>query len=572
MTNQTNFSYFTKTMQQLKKDILTDAIPVKLNGKEQYIGFLSIGNPSIRAKVFIESNESFEKMFHNLERKALQLITKQNLNPDWIKIDCVNYIEPMSFQKLERKINRTRRNYFRYGIAFDTDFNLAFLEQEINGNALIRKLTDGTVGLHENNINHYLTIKGSKRVIFLKKSFTNKNVLLFRTKSYFKDKSEEKIHSLYDGSLTNGLRKITDTRKEVENLIVCSTRFLTDQVQATGKFHYGYFSAFGKSIANYNILRHSSSLYAMMEGYEISKDQATLEAVERGIEYVIDSALVYKKKGADAVAFIVEHANKGEIKLGSNATAILALAKYMEVTGERKYVNVAQALARGILEMRLPDNSFIHVLQYPGFSIKELNRIIYYEGEAIFALLRLYAIDNEERWLEEAKISFDYFIANDYWKHHDHWLSYAANELVIYDPDDKYFMFGMKNCQGRLNFIYHRETTFPTFLELTMAAYKMVQRMKELGKEDLLEHIDETYLLETIDRRAEFQRVGFFYPEQAMYMKNPALILHGFFIRHHSFRVRIDDVEHYLSGYCQYYHYRLMEDKTKRTKDLDVKR
>src|SRR5699024_2738595 len=186
-----------------------------------------------------------------------------------------------------------------------------------------------------------------------------------------------------------------------------------------------------------------------------------------------------------------------------------------------------------------------------------LNRIIYYEGEAIFALLRLHALDKESRWLEESKISFDYFIENYYWKHHDHWLSYAANELTQYDPDDKYFLFGMKNCQGRLKFIYHRETTFPTFLDLTIAASKMVQLMTELGKMDVLEHIDETYVLETIDRRAEFQRVGFFYPEQAMYMKKPGLILHGFFIRHHSFRVRIDDVEHYLSGYCQYYHDRL---------------
>lgn len=570
MVKQTNLGYFTSTMQQLKEKAQTDVIPVDVNGKKQYIGILSIGNSSIRAKILIEVKDSFEKMFHNLEKKALQMITKQHLDPDWIKLDCVNQTEQISFKELEYELNHTRKNYFRYGISFDPDFNLAFLEQELNGNALIRTLSDGTIGLHENNINHYLSVKGSNRILFLKKTYENKAVLLFRTKSYFKDRSEEKIHYLYDGTLTNGLRKVTNMKKEVRTLITHSTEFLTRQVQQSGKFTYGYFSAFGKTIANYNILRHSSSLYAMMEGYEITKDQETLKAVERGIQYVIDTALVYKKEGDEGVAFIVEHANKGEVKLGSNATAILAMAKYMEVTGEDTYVKVAQDLARGILAMRLPDNSFIHVLQYPGFSIKELNRIIYYEGEAIFALLRLYALDKEPRWLEESKVSFDYFIDNDYWKHHDHWLSYAANELTQYDPDDKYFLFGMKNCQGRLKFIYQRETTFPTFLELTMAAYKMVQRMKELGKTELLSHIDETYLLETIDRRAEFQRVGFFYPEQAMYMKNPGLILHGFFIRHHSFRVRIDDVEHYLSGYCQYYHERLNKSSDFLPKELDV--
>ena len=174
------------------------------------------------------------------------------------------------------------------------------------------------------------------------------------------------------------------------------------------------------------------------------------------------------------------------------------------------------------------------------------------EGEATFSLLRLYAIDKEERWLDEVKKSFEYFMKNDYWNHHDHWLSYAVNELAIYEPKDEYFQFGLKNCFGRLDFIYHRDTTYPTFLELSMAAYQMVKKMKELGKEDLLEGYDYNFLVATIDHRAEYQRTGFFYPEVAMYMKQPGLILHGFFIRHHSLRVRIDDVEHYLSGYCQY--------------------
>lgn len=111
--------------------------------------------------------------------------------------------------------------------------------------------------------------------------------------------------------------------------------------------------------------------------------------------------------------------------------------------------------------------------------------------------------------------------------------------------------------------MYHRETTFPTFLELTMAAYKMLRKIKAENKDYLLTDFDETLLIQTIDKRAEYQRVGFMYPELAMYFKTPEIVLNGFFIRHHSFRVRIDDVEHNLSGYIQYLLHRIPDIEKK---------
>src|SRR5699024_2070230 len=147
-----------------------------------------------------------------------------------------------------------------------------------------------------------------------------------------------------------------------------------------------------------NILRHASSLYAMIEGYEIVQAPHILEKAELGLKYLIEEAIVYKDE-EQTVAYVVDHANKGEIKLGYNATAILSMTKYKDVTKTNKYIDIARALARGIIKMKLPNERFIHVLEYPSFKMKYLYMIIYYEGKAIFALVRLYAIDQDETWL-----------------------------------------------------------------------------------------------------------------------------------------------------------------------------
>lgn len=69
------------------------------------------------------------------------------------------------------------------------------------------------------------------------------------------------------------------------------------------------------------------------------------------------------------------------------------------------------------------------------------------------------------------------FIADGYQKYHDHWLSYATNELLIYQEKKEYYQFGLDNALGNINFIDKRDTAYPTMLELLVAASKMVEKL-----------------------------------------------------------------------------------------------
>ncbi len=273
--------------------------------------------------------------------------------------------------------------------------------------------------------------------------------------------------------------------------------------------------------------------------------------IRKPIDYLIKNYL-YE---VDDFAHIYDDTNGvNEIKLGQNATFILAICEYLKyVPDDQSYLAAAQKVAKGILQMIDKDAHTVHILNYPDLTVKEKFKIVYYDGEAALALLRLYQLDHNEQWLNTVKMLFETFIQEQYWKYHDHWLGYCTNELVQIDPQEKYYKFGIQNVSSYLDYIQQRETTYPTFLEMLMATYHLVEKAKKTGYSELVkEDLDEEKFIKTIHIRADYERTGYFYPEIAMYFKNPAKILNSFFIKHHGYRVRIDDIEHYLSGYVQY--------------------
>lgn len=53
----------------------------------------------------------------------------------------------------------------------------------------------------------------------------------------------------------------------------------------------------------------------------------------------------------------------------------------------------------------------------------------------------------------------------------------------------------------------------------------------------------------TIYKRAHHMLNGYLFPEIAMYMESPETVAETFCVRHDSFRIRIDDVQHFIGGY-----------------------
>ncbi|MDR6186852.1 hypothetical protein QE384_002753 [Acinetobacter baylyi] len=512
--------------------------------------FCSYGDSHKRCQVWNTSDLDIHLVKKRLDNFLLKLIENYRKLPEFIKFDFVYNIEQIQWADLKEEIaHQKHNNHYRKGISFDERFSICFLEQEIYAKAIIK----GTVYNEPNFIdekNLQDAIKSKYPKLDRKYDVCKiKKVYIFDTMGIFYENGE--FLDLISTGCGNGVRHIKkDKKKVVKELVLKNAEFLYQQILSDGRFVYGYFPAYNREIKSYNTVRHCTALYALLETLEIESNQKYLEKIKISIDYAIKSFY----KDVDGKAFMIDGDELNqEIKLGSIAAAIFMLAKYQEITGDKKYQQYSEKLANGILYMLNNKGETVHVLNYPELTVKEKFRIVYYDGEAALGLLRLYALNQDLKLLETVKLMFKNFIEKQYDQYHDHWLSYCTNELTIYCPEEQYFRFGLDNYLNHMEFIRNRKTAYATLLEMMMAAYKMVTRIKQKDLIDLYKQSKFEELKKLIELRVDFQHeTGFFYPEIAMYMANPKKILNSFYVRHDRFRTRIDDQEHNLSGYVAY--------------------
>lgn len=539
-----------KIIKKINQDLKSSPLKPKLSHL-----FLSLSDGQSQAIVFKGEGKSFIKAWESAVKKAQDYSSAHQYQPIWLKADLVNYVEQINYKMFNYRINQSgNHEFFRYGLSLDSDLNTAFLEGEINANQLISYRS--TRELNYEAVNQYLQVRSQyDHSTFSPLNQYPTEIYFFSSQGFFCDQNQ--CHNLFSNpEMQSYGRREGDylNADRVQEIAALASDQLANSIKENGQFVYGW-QLSHRLISGYNVVRHAGATWGLLNQYRLTPKPQLLAKIELALSY-LEKQIVYQDL---QTAYVVEYSEK-EIKLGANALAIIAFIEYMEVTNNQKYQDLVIHLGQGITRLMTDFGEYNHVLFYQeagkkDYDLKEKFRIVYYDGEATFALTKLYSFTKDEKWLTAAKLAIDNFIAADYTKYIDHWIAHALNEVLKYTDSGRYYEFALRNAHENLYVIAHQPTTFHTYFELLMATFEVYDRLQSQNINlKYLETFNEKMFIDTIFARAQFMLDGYFYPEVAMYLPDPAKIVNSFFIRHDLFRSRIDDVQHFLTGYYIYLH------------------
>lgn len=325
-----------------------------------------------------------------------------------------------------------------------------------------------------------------------------------------------------------------------------------------GSFDYSYEPKKDTYNDDYNLLRHAGSCYALVELFQATEDRRYLEASRRGLENLLTEHARPPKEEDAAAGFETIVSPDDEAKLGGTALTVLAIVQYQRASGDDGWAERAARLARFLLHQQ-EENGYFQSKYFYGEPDPKPFESIYYPGEAILALVRLYGVDPRPQWLATARRGADWLIdGRDAGKStkdlpHDHWLLIALDELYAVTGDERYaahaariaaaIVGAQRKSSSQLDWIGSfydppRSTPTATRAEALVAMHRLAVRRGD----------DPSAYLEALLRMAAFQRRCQLTLESSLYLARPDLALGGFRRSLTNWEVRIDYVQHNLSA------------------------
>ncbi|OHB44624.1 MAG: hypothetical protein A2178_03635, partial [Planctomycetes bacterium GWC2_49_10] len=251
------------------------------------------------------------------------------------------------------------------------------------------------------------------------------------------------------------------SRENIEAMTTRSIQWLLDNMWDDGRFLY-YYDGVRDSIIDhvhpnrdeednyYNILRHSGGVVALLRMNEIDADKKYIKASQKALDHLVSTMREQEYKGRKAY-YVFD--NK-KAKLGGSGIGLVAMLRYRQATGDKKYDQYIHGLADHILSRICDDGEmigyYIHPLYNNGKPLLDPNEqdkkklfSFYYPGEAMLGLAlydkQMKLSDERHKEIREQSVkSLDFLVLKRPVKYKemfqslpsDGWLMQAIEEWV----------------------------------------------------------------------------------------------------------------------------------------------
>ncbi len=488
-----------------------------------------------------------------------------SVNPTILRADWVVEQQSMTWTKFLSSVAQVRRNYYRQGLALDPEYKMAFIEPEINGNAMLYRdspIDEPNGVFNEDSSNTYCRTRFN---CAFPTPDSSSNVIAFTTKGAFASDIEPNAILLDGEGLASDHRPVSHLDSAaILKLARNGAAYFAKEIKNKDQFLYDRYPRFDKTVKMRVPLKHFNFIGAMLDVYATYGrlgNSSLGAAITKALQYGIKNYLKYRiMPDGSEVVYIVASDDK-DIRLGAGGAALLALAKHAVIMKTKKHTQLMEAIARGILSMQNADGSFAHAIDLNDYSVQPKVNVASFDGLATLGLLRLHALNGDQKLLDAAERAFNYFVANKTWQLHDPLMEHAVDAITRHLPKREYFDFGIKNFSDQLHSIWHRKFHYPRSLELLIAADNLLERMKTMPElSDLISKVNADDLHATLELQMKALIDAYFYPEFVMFFRHPEEVVDAFFLRHQAFRLLLLDMEFLLTGAIAYLQYLTRRD------------